>query len=130
MDRLKSDSANPPAGSEDPSDPTSYLGRLMAEPRILVTNLAKEIGVDPATATRWVLVGIKERAANGVRPVIKLESYRIGGRLYTSRAAFERFVSAQNAHVTAPTVASASRTDKSRRAASESAATKAAALGY
>ena len=130
MDRLRSDAAFPLVVSEDPSAATTYLARLMAEPRILVTRLAREEGVDPATATRWVLVGIKGRAVNGVRQVIKLESYRIGGRLYTSRAAFERFVSAQNRHMIAPTSSLHERTDTSRRAASESAAKKAEALGY
>ena len=59
------DKANSLVGSEAPSAPTTYLARLMAEPRMLVTCLAKEVGVDPATATRWVLVGIKGRATSG-----------------------------------------------------------------
>jgi hypothetical protein len=126
----KLDSSNLPAESEGSSVTASYLARLMGESRLLVTCLAKEQDVDPATATRWVLVGIKGRAVNGVRPVIKLESYRIGGRLYTSRPAWERFVFAQNNHVMAPAITSAKRADSTRRTASESAAQKAEALGY
>ena len=100
------------------------------QPRLLVTRLAKEAGVDPATVTRWALVGVKGPAVNGVRPTIKLESYRIGGHLYTSGAAFERFVAAAEWSCMYPGSLAIRWQDSSRRAASESAAKKAAALGY
>jgi hypothetical protein len=45
----------------------------------------------PSTALRWVLKGVKTRDGRRVR----LEAVRCGGRWVTSKAAFQRFLSAQ-----------------------------------
>ena len=58
------------------------MTQLFQERRILLTDLAKREDVNVTTAWRW--------AEKGVRGV-KLESFYVGGRRYTSEEAFVRF---------------------------------------
>ncbi|MCL4193868.1 MAG: DUF1580 domain-containing protein [Thermoguttaceae bacterium] len=64
---------------------TNALDRLLNEDRLTVPRMAKEADVNPCTVWRWMTVG-----ARGV----KLESFCIGGKRYTTRQAFQRFVAA------------------------------------
>ena len=56
---------------------------LLNEPRIALTELAKREGVNTCTSWRWVTRGVA-----GVR----LESFALGHRRYTTSPAFERWV--------------------------------------
>lgn len=92
------------------------ISRLLDEGPIGLTQAAKHIGTfregkptRAGTLARWALHGI--RLADG--SVLKLESFRLNGRLCTSKPALLRFIAAQNTG-TAPTLP----TTTSRRAAS------------
>jgi hypothetical protein len=60
---------------------------LLAETRLSLTLLAREQSVSVPTAWRWTLRGIKGYV---------LESFSLGGRKYTTREAFARWVAATN----------------------------------
>lgn len=61
---------------------------LLPEIRLSVTAAARDIfGVAPETAWRWALRGVRG---------VKLESYVLGGRRFTTREACERFLAALN----------------------------------
>jgi len=68
------------------------MTHLLNETRFPLTELASEQGVSPATPYRWA-----NRGVNGVR----LEIYVLGGRHYTTREAFDRFVGATTEAVVA-----------------------------
>jgi hypothetical protein len=60
---------------------------LLSETRISLNQLAREQGVSLSTSWRWTLRGIR-----GYR----LESLNVGGRKFTTREAFARFVASTN----------------------------------
>lgn len=61
---------------------------LHPEIRLSVTAAARDIfGVAPETAWRWALRGVRG---------VKLESYVLGGRRFTTREACERFLAVLN----------------------------------
>ena len=60
---------------------------LLSESRISLTDLARELGVSVSTAWRWTLRGIRGH---------RLECFALGGRRYTTRQAFERFITRTN----------------------------------
>jgi hypothetical protein len=60
---------------------------LLAETRLSLNRLAREQGVSVTTAWRWCLRGIKGH---------RIENFSLGGRRYTSREAFARWVAATN----------------------------------
>jgi hypothetical protein len=51
-------------------------------------------GVADATMARWIQRGVKVKATG---EFVKLETFRIGGRRFTSLEAIDRFIAAQNA---------------------------------
>jgi hypothetical protein len=107
------------------AEPTSPLADLMNETPLLASRLAREKDVDAATVNRWMMTGVKGRTVNGVRPTIRLESYRIGGRIYTTREAFARFVSRLNGEdTTVATTPSPSTRSASQRARDSARASK------
>jgi len=73
---------------------------LLSEERLSLTALARELDVSVSTVWRWNLRGIRGH---------RLECRNLGGRKYTTREAFTRFVEATNEE-TAPT----SRTNRQR----------------
>ena len=91
---------------------------LLTEHRLSLTQLAQERDLHVTTIWRW--------ATRGVRG-IRLETYREGGRRYTTREAHARFVAATSDGVAAP--APAARTSRQRSAAVDRAEREAAALG-
>lgn len=64
---------------------------LLNETRIGLGDLARENGVTVSAASRWCLNGVRGH---------RLESVRVGGRVVTSREAFERWLTAINDRVT------------------------------
>lgn len=105
------------------------LAELMAETPLLASRLASERGVDGGTVGRWMFTGCMARSVNGTRTRVRLEHYRIGGRLYTSRPAFERFVLALNGGSVAPSGPQSGRSPGQRQRASEKAGLVAEELG-
>ena len=71
--------------------------------------------VNPSTVYRWTVKGVC--STNGV---IKLESFRAGSRVFTTKQAVERFVAALSAPAE-PVAASAVRTPSARRKAADAA---------
>jgi hypothetical protein len=63
------------------------MSALLSETRIPINTLARELSVHVSTVWRWTLRGVRGH---------RLERITIGGRTYTTREAFERFVSATN----------------------------------
>ncbi|MCA9236978.1 MAG: DUF1580 domain-containing protein [Planctomycetales bacterium] len=68
------------------------LDDLLTEHRLTLPALARREGVNPSTAWRWALRGVR-----GAR----LQTFAVGGRRYTTAEAFARFVAATTA-VAAP----------------------------
>lgn len=60
---------------------------ILEETQLSLTALAKERGVNVATTWRW--------ANRGVRGV-RLETFALGGKRFTTREALERFVAASS----------------------------------
>jgi hypothetical protein len=79
--------------------------------------------VNPSTVYRWTIKGVC--SANGL---IKLESFRAGSRVFTTKQAVERFVAALSAPVE-PVAAPAVRTPSARQKAAEAAAEALKKLG-
>ncbi len=67
------------------------IERLTAEGPIGLTAASKIVKRHPATLSRWALHGV--HLADG--RTVKLESYRLGGKLSTSKPAILRFIGAQ-----------------------------------
>jgi hypothetical protein len=109
----------------------SPLSLLMAETALSVSRLARERDVDAGTVSRWVLSGVKGTPVNGVRPVVKLESYRLGGRVFTTREAFARFVARCNGELPTKSepAAPTARTPAQRKRDSEKASRLAETMG-
>lgn len=95
--------------------------RLPAETLVLVTHLAKELGRDVGTVQRWCFRGVLGRPHQGTRSRSRLEYVQIGGRTYTSREAFARFVAALNDAPAAGSAGPQARTAAQRRKATEAA---------
>jgi hypothetical protein len=72
--------------------PPPDAGDLLAETIVPVTQLAKELGKNPATIYRWIQVGILLKDAIDEPTRQRLESFKLGAVTYTSREAFSRFV--------------------------------------
>jgi transposase len=64
------------------------MSDLLSEPRLSLTQLAKREKVHVVTVWRWALRGCKGHV---------LESFRVGGRTYTTEDAFERWIVKINA---------------------------------
>lgn len=76
------------------------MSRLLEEERLAVTAAARQIfRVSPETAWRWALRGVRG---------VKLESFVVGGRRFTSREACQRFLASLNRTPPAATVPSVS----------------------
>jgi hypothetical protein len=94
---------------------------LLNEERISLSQLAQEQDVATTTTWRWISRGVRS---------VRLESFSIGGRRWTTRQAFARFVQATtqaaNSHAANSTP---SVTGKQRDAAIKRAEDKLAAAG-
>ena len=56
---------------------------LLSEQRLTLNQLAKDEGVNPSTVWRWSLRGVRG---------VKLETFSVGARRFTTTEAFGRFV--------------------------------------
>jgi hypothetical protein len=74
-------------GMEIPSLPGPMLELLLRETRITLTRLAQEQNVSVPTCWRWTQRGIKKHV---------LASFSCGGRKFTTREAFQRWIAAIN----------------------------------
>jgi hypothetical protein len=79
--------------------------------------------VSPTTTFRWCTRGVRTPAG-----VVKLESFRAGSRVFTSRQAVERFVAALSTPAE-PVAAPVVRTPSARRKAADAAAEALKAAG-
>jgi hypothetical protein len=77
-----------------------------------------------STVTRWALKGFKLPDGRTVR----LETYRLAGRLMTSKPALLRFIAAQNEAPSDPPTAPPNPTPKQRRHAAEDASKRMKAI--
>lgn len=93
---------------------------LLAETRIPLATLGREENVAPSTTWRWAL--------NGVRGV-KLETFSVGAKRFTTREAFARFVAATSAAAAHGPMPSVSRTPRQRESAIRRAEKELAAEG-
>ncbi len=91
---------------------------LIDEPRLSLTQLAKEQDCNVTTCWRWA-----QRGVRGVR----LETYNVGGRRYTTRPAVRRFIESTTA--TAKGEPLPVRTNRQREAAINRAEAELAKLG-
>jgi hypothetical protein len=69
------------------------MGDLLSEERMTLSELARQEGVNVCTCFRWIQRGIR-----GVR----LESFNRGGRRFTTREGFARWVAATQLEPSAP----------------------------
>lgn len=81
---------------------------LLAETRSSMTELARQLGVTIPTIWRW-----RQRGVRGVR----LETYMLGGRRYSTQEAHRRFVEATTLAADGPQPATTARTSRQRQAA-------------
>lgn len=81
---------------------------MLAEQRLSMTELAQRENVNASTTWRWAIRGVK-----GVR----LETFHIGGKRYTTVEAFNRFVERTTAAAQGQLPAPAPRTNRQREAA-------------
>lgn len=95
--------------------------RLLTETLVLLTALAKELGLDVGTVQRWCFRGVLGRPREGVRNRERLEHVQIGGRVYTSREALARHVTALNGTAPAEDNKPQARTPAQRRKALDAA---------
>jgi hypothetical protein len=66
---------------------------LLSETRLTLSEAAQVCGVSTGAVVRWSLYGIRGGS-------LKLESYRLAGKRYTTQEAIERFIAAQNPDTT------------------------------
>ncbi len=59
------------------------MNDLISEQRLTLNQLAKQEGVNPSTVWRWSLRGVRG---------VKLETFSVGARRFTTAEAFGRFV--------------------------------------
>jgi len=81
---------------------------LLAENRVSMTELARQMGVTIPTIWRW-----RQRGIRGV----KLETFLIGGRRFTTTEAHRRFVEASTLAADGPRPSTVARTGRQRQAA-------------
>lgn len=81
---------------------------LLNEDRLTMGELARQEELNPCTIWRWTGRGVK-----GVR----LETFSIGGRRFTTQQAFQRFVAATTAAANGQDPTPASRTNRQRESA-------------
>ncbi len=81
---------------------------LLEEKKVSMTELARQLGVTIPTIWRW-----RQRGVRGVR----LETFMIGGRRFTTQEAHRRFVEATTAAADGPQPSTAARTSRQRQAA-------------
>ncbi len=82
---------------------------LLDENRVSMTELARQLGVTIPTIWRW-----RQRGVRGVR----LETFMLGGRRFTTQEAHRRFVEATTLAANGPMLpATAARTNRQRQAA-------------
>jgi hypothetical protein len=67
----------------------------LTETPLLLAELAGRLGVHYSAAVRWSREGVKG-GRQGARITIRLETYRLGGHVYTTEEALGRFVDAQS----------------------------------
>ena len=104
--------------------------RLLSETAVPIAEFARERDVSLATVWRWCLEGTLARCRNGQRRRVKLESYRLGRTLYTTREAIARYSQALTADDPATDLpAIGARSAAQRRRASEAASRLAEAMG-
>lgn len=80
---------------------------LLNEDRLTMGELARQEELNPCTIWRWTGRGVK-----GVR----LETFSIGGRRFTTQQAFQRFVAATTAAANGESATTAVRTNRQREA--------------
>jgi len=85
---------------------------LLSENRVSMTQLARQMGVTIPTIWRW-----RQRGIRG----IKLETFLIGGRRFTTTEAHRRFVEATTAAADGPARPTTARTSRQRQRAIEEA---------
>jgi hypothetical protein len=102
------------------------IARLLSEDRISVSSLAKELDLHVGTVIRWCTSGT---LASGSRRRVKLEHFRMGGSIHTSRQAFRRYVAALNSSGGTVGEAPGARTAAQRRRDAEAASREASRLG-
>jgi len=81
---------------------------LLAENRISMTELARQLGVTIPTIWRW-----RQRGIRGVR----LETFMLGGRRFTTQEAHRRFVDRTTAAADGEQPTTKARTNRQRDAA-------------
>jgi len=81
---------------------------LLSESRISMTELARKLDVTIPTIWRW-----RQRGVRG----IKLETFMIGGRRYTTDEAHRRFVEAVTRAADGPQPSTVARTNRQREVA-------------
>jgi len=81
------------------------MPNLLEEDRISLTELARREGVNICTVWRWAQRGVKG---------IKLETFCVGGRRYTTQEAFARFVERSTAAANETSASSTSNHDTDR----------------
>ena len=91
---------------------------LLSERRLTLPQAAHRIGVNPSTCWRWSLKGVRD---------IRLETFSIGAKRFTTVEAIERFVERTTA--AANGAAPKARTNRQRQAAIRRAEAKLDALG-
>lgn len=82
------------------------MSEILAEHRLSLSALARREGVSVSTVWRWTLRGVRG---------VKLESFAVGGRRYTTAEAFARFVDSTTAAASGEQPQS--RTNRQREAA-------------
>ena len=85
-------------GSKSDEEPvTTGIGRILSETIVPVVELARELDRDAATLARWCTKGTLQASSEGRKRRTRLEHFRAGGSLFTSREAFARYVIAMTA---------------------------------
>jgi hypothetical protein len=122
MPRRRDRQPRSPRPAEDPPTPSApifcarSLSDLLAETAVPATQLARERGLHYSAIFRWMTGGARRGCGGGQ---VRLESYRLGGTIYTTREAIERFVAAQSADIAPAVVHPAPRQPGQRRRAAE-----------
>lgn len=85
---------------------------LLNESRLTLSEAARICGVSTGAAVRWALYGIHGGS-------LKLESYRLAGKRYTTHEAIERFIAAQNPDAATSSIVTMNDASEARIAAAE-----------
>jgi hypothetical protein len=93
---------------------------MLSENKITLSSLAKREGVNVSTVWRWTSRGVRQ---------IRLETFSVGGRRWTTEEAFERFVAATTA-LAVPQASPSAQPSRSRNAAVRAADKRLAAAGF